>query len=83
MNYVVNGYEPKAVFEIFEDLCAIPHGSGNEKGVADYIAAFAEKRGLFLLRDETGNVFVRKEASKGYENTPPILLQGHGLRKER
>ena len=77
MNYVVNGYEPKAVFEIFEDLCAIPHGSGNEKGVADYIAAFAEKRGLFLLRDETGNVFVRKEASKGYENTPPILLQGH------
>lgn len=77
MNYVVRGYEPKAVFEIFEDICAIPHGSGNEKGVADYIEAYAKKRGLFVLRDETGNVFVRKDAAKGYEDTPAILLQGH------
>lgn len=77
MNYVVNGYEPKAVFEIFEDICAIPHGSGNEKGVADYIETYASKRGLFVLRDETGNVFVRKNATSGYENTPAILLQGH------
>ena len=44
MNHVVNGYEPKRVFEIFEDLCKIPHGSGNEKGIADYIDAFAVKR---------------------------------------
>lgn len=77
MEYVVNGYEPKEVFKIFEDICAIPHGSGNEKGVADYIEAYANKRGLFVLRDETGNVFVRKNASAGYENTPAILLQGH------
>lgn len=77
MNYVVNGYEPKRVFEIFEDLCAIPHGSGNEKGIADYIDAFAVKRGLYVLRDETGNVFVRKSAGEGYEGAEPILLQGH------
>lgn len=77
MEYIVNGYQPKEVFQIFEDLCAIPHGSGNETGVASYIVEYAKKRGLFVLRDETGNVFVRKEASKGYENTPPILLQGH------
>ena len=77
MEYVVKGYEPRAVFEIFEDLCAIPHGSGNEKGIADYIEAYAEKRGLFVLRDETGNVFVRKNGTEGYENTPAILLQGH------
>ena len=31
MEYIVKGYEPKAVFEIFEDICAIPHGSGNER----------------------------------------------------
>ena len=77
MNYVIQGYEPKAVFTIFEDLCAIPHGSGNEKGIADYIEAYANKRGLFVLRDETGNVFVRKNATEGYEDTPAILLQGH------
>lgn len=77
MNYVVQGYEPKRVFEIFEDLCAIPHGSGNEKGIADYIEAFAKDRDLFILRDSTGNVFLRKNATKGYESTAPIMLQGH------
>lgn len=77
MEYVVNNCEPLQVFHIFEDLCAIPHGSGNEKGVADYIEAYANKRKLFVLRDETGNVFIRKNATAGYENTPAILLQGH------
>ena len=77
MNYVVRGYEPARVFEIFEDLCAIPHGSGNEKGIADYIEKFATERGLFVLRDETGNVFVRKGATAGFENTEAIMLQGH------
>ncbi len=77
MNYIVQGYEPKRVFEIFEEICAIPHGSGNEKGVADYIESFATSRELLVLRDETGNVFVRKQAAKGYESAEPILLQGH------
>ena len=77
MNYVIKNYEPKRVFEIFEDLCAIPHGSGNEKGIADYIEAFANKRELFILRDKTGNVFLRKSAAAGYEDASPILLQGH------
>lgn len=74
---VTYGYEPREALEIFEDLCAIPHGSGNEKGVADYIEKFANTRGLFCLRDETGNVFIRKNATAGYENTPAILFQGH------
>lgn len=77
MNYVTNGYSPKEVLEIFEDICAIPHGSGNESGVADYIEGFARSRGLFCLRDTTGNVFVRKEATDGYESIPAIMLQGH------
>lgn len=77
MNYVIRGYEPKRVFEIFEELSAIPRGSGNEKGVADYIDAFASKLGLVVIRDETGNVFVRKNATAGYENAEPLLLQGH------
>ena len=85
MNYVVNGYEPKAVFEIFEDICAIPHGSGNEKGVADYIETYASKRGLFVLRDETGNVFVRKKCHirlRKYPRNTSAGAYGHGLREK-
>ena len=77
MNYITNGYSPAEALKIFEDICAIPHGSGNESGVADYIEKFAKDRGLFSLRDSTGNIFVRKEAAKGYENAPAVLLQGH------
>lgn len=77
MEYVIKGREPKRAFEIFEELCAIPHGSGNEKGIADYIEKFATERRLFILRDSTGNVFLRKNATEGYENTAPIMLQGH------
>lgn len=77
MSYIVSGYENKRVFEIFEDLCAIPHGSGNEAGIADYIESFVSRLGLECVRDLTGNVFVRKGACKGYENIPGVLLQGH------
>ncbi len=77
MNYIINNHEPKRVFEIFEELCAIPHGSGNEKGIADHIEAFASRLGLDVLRDGTGNVFIRKNATEGYEDRDAILLQGH------
>ena len=77
MSYIINGYENKRVFEIFEDLCKIPHGSGNESGIADYIEEFVSRLGLVPHRDKTGNVFVRKGACAGYENVPAVLLQGH------
>ena len=76
-NYVVSGYEPKKLFEYFEDICAIPHGSGNEKGIADYLVAFAEARGIECHRDAIDNVFYRIPATAGRENEPSVLLQGH------
>lgn len=77
MEYIINGYEPRRLFEIFEEISAIPRGSGNEKGIADYICAFAERLGLFYIRDEVNNVFIRKEAGEGYKDAPSVLLQGH------
>ncbi len=77
MNYVIKNHEPKRVLEIFEELCAIPHGSGNEKGIADHIEAFVSRLGLEAIRDKVGNVFVRKDATEGYEDNDAILLQGH------
>lgn len=76
-NYLISGYTPASLFRYFEDLCAIPHGSGNEAGVAEYLCDFAKSRGLFCIRDTANNVFIRKKASAGYEDHPAILLQGH------
>ena len=50
MNYITEGFEPSNVLKIFEDICAIPHGSGNESGVADYIENYARERGLLPAR---------------------------------
>lgn len=77
MKYITEGLEPSSVLRIFEDICAIPHGSGNEGKIADYIENYARKRGLFVLRDAVNNVFIRKDAAKGYEDVPALLFQGH------
>lgn len=74
---ITRGYEPKKALAYFEELCKIPHGSGNEEAVAEYIENFARERGLFVIRDKNNNVFIRKEATAGYENVPAYLLQGH------
>ncbi len=70
-------FEPKALFGYFEDLCAIPHGSGNESALADYLVSFAESHGLRFYRDELHNVVIYKPASAGYEGRPAVILQGH------
>lgn len=77
MEYLIDGYEPFKLFKFFEDICAIPHGSGNEKGIADYIEKFAKDRDLYCIRDTLDNVFIRKPATIGYENSPAVMLQGH------
>ena len=74
---ILAGYEPAAVLGFFEDICAIPHVSGDERAVADYIEAFARARGLFCYRDEVNNVFLRRPASAGHEDAPAVMLQGH------
>ncbi len=76
-DFVLQGYEPAAVLHFFEEICAIPHVSGDERAVADYIEAFARERGLCVCRDEVNNVFVRLPASAGKESAPAVMLQGH------
>ncbi|MBO5842252.1 MAG: beta-Ala-His dipeptidase, partial [Clostridia bacterium] len=77
MEYIVQGYEPKKLFAFFEEICAIPHGSGNESAIAEYLVAFANARGLECHRDAVNNVFIKAPATKGLEDRPAILLQGH------
>ena len=77
MEYIIKNRQPQRLFEIFEEICSMPHGSGNEEQIAKYIEATAKKNGCFCLRDEANNVFVRVEGSCGRENEDAVLLQGH------
>lgn len=74
---VLEQYEPKEPLRYFEKLCSIPHGSRNTKKISDYCMEFAKERGLEAFQDEMNNVIIIKEATEGYENTDPIIIQGH------
>lgn len=65
------------VFEFFEELSKIPHGSGNTKKISDFCVKFAKERGLWVYQDDLNNVIIKKRASVGYENHEPVILQGH------
>lgn len=65
------------VWNVFENLAHLPHGSGNEKAVSDYVLNYAKNLGLNAEQDEVYNVFIKVPASVGYENFEPIILQAH------
>ena len=74
---VLEGLKPEKVFEFFEMLCSVPHGSGNTKQISDLCVKFAQERGLRCRQDEHNNVIIWKDASQGYERAEPLILQGH------
>lgn len=74
---ILAGIEPTAVFRFFEEICNIPHGSGNIEKISDYLVSFAKDRSLEHYQDEVKNVIIIKEATSGRENDAPVMLQGH------
>lgn len=74
---VLTELEPKSVFHFFEEICQIPHGSGNCQAISDYLVTFAKERNLQWQQDEMHNVIIIKEATSGYENEEPYVIQGH------
>lgn len=65
------------VFQYFEEICSIPHGSGNEKMLSDFLVDFARERNLYYRQDEKCNVVIKKEGSLGYERVQAVILQAH------
>ena len=74
---ILSHLEPKSVFDYFERLCAVPHGSGNTKIISDLCVTMAKELGLRYRQEDCNNVIIWKDASPGYENAAPVILQGH------
>ena len=69
--------KPARVFEQFAKINHIPRPSKHEEQMIAFLKKFGEDHGLETLVDETGNVLIRKPATKGYENRPTTILQSH------
>ncbi len=67
----------KRVIDIFREICAIPHGSGNMEKISAYCMEFAKKNGLEAYLDDAKNVIIKKKGTCGLENVAPVILQGH------
>lgn len=74
---VLEHLEPKSVFHFFEELCKIPRGTFDTKRVSDYCVAFAKERGLEYMQDEANNVIIKKAGTAGFEQSEPVIIQGH------
>ncbi|MCH5310322.1 MAG: aminoacyl-histidine dipeptidase [Prevotella sp.] len=72
-----NNLKPAAVFEQFAKINEIPRPSKCEEKMIAYLKEWGESRGLDTQVDETGNVIIRKPATKGYENRGTVILQSH------
>ena len=74
---VLNNLKPVKVFQFFELLCSVPHGSDNIWQISNLCCDFAKQRNLRYVQDEVGNVIIYKDASPGFEGRPTVIIQGH------
>ena len=73
----ISNLNPKAIWKHFDTICSIAHPSKHESALRDALINFAKEQKLEYLVDETGNLIIRKPASKGMENRKGVILQAH------
>lgn len=73
----IDTLDPKPVWQIFKQICSIPHPSLHEIRLRDHIQALCEEKGLLTQLDPTGNLIVKKPATSGMENRKTVVMQGH------
>ena len=77
MSNEIRNLEPKALWNNFADLNAVPRGSKKEEKVIQFMVDFGNKLNLETVVDPVGNVIIKKPASKGMENLKTVVMQSH------
>lgn len=73
----IQDLEPRLVWKYFYELTQVPRPSKKEEKVIAYLLDFAKKHNIDVKKDNAGNVLMTKPATKGKENLPTVILQGH------
>ena len=73
----IKDLQPQDVWKYFHEVTQIPHPSGREEKIVQYLVDFAKARQLEVQKDETNNVLIKKKATPGKESLPTIILQSH------
>ena len=73
----IKDLQPKEVWQIFDQMLQIPRPSKHEEKIQEWAVDFGKQLGLETLKDEAGNVIIKKPATRGMENLKGVILQGH------
>lgn len=77
MNKEIYNIEPKEVWRHFYSLTQVPRPSKHEDKIQEFMVKFGNDLGLETIKDEIGNVIIKKPATAGMENRKGVVLQGH------
>ncbi len=77
MSKDIRTLEPKALWENFYQLTQIPRPSNHEEKIQDFMFNFGKSLGLETIKDEVGNIIIRKPATPGMEDRKGVIFQGH------
>ncbi|MBK3517742.1 aminoacyl-histidine dipeptidase [Carboxylicivirga marina] len=77
MNDEIAKLSPQGLWENFYKLTQIPRPSKKEGKAIDFMEEFGKSLGLETIRDEVGNIIIRKPATPGYEDRMGVILQSH------
>ena len=73
----IQNLDPQIVWKNFYDLTQIPRPSKHEELAVEYMYNWGKAHGLETIKDEIGNIVIRKPATPGFENRKGVILQGH------
>lgn len=73
----IKDLKPSGIWNYFYEITQIPRPSKKEGKIIAYLLEFAKKHNLEVKKDDAGNVLITKPATKGKENLPTVILQGH------
>ena len=76
-NAFPQGLEPALLWQSFDLIRSLPHGSGNEAQVIAALVGWAEQHGFEHAQDKVGNLLIRVPGTAGCEDRPVVVLQGH------
>ena len=77
MEQNISNLDPQELWQMFDKICQIPHPSGKEEKLREYIVSFGKSLNLKTETDNVGNIIIYKPATIGCENAPVLLLQSH------
>lgn len=73
----IRDLKPTSLWNHFYSLTQIPRPSKKEAEAVAFLEKFGKELGLEVIKEECGNIIIRKPATKGMEDRKGVILQAH------